>query len=423
MNCEDNEELYAFWLQLACGISNNVYLKIFTHFHSFKEIYECEDYSFLNGKYKCESKLKQKDLSEAYELQKRCRSAGITVLTYYDEQFPKLLKLIQAPPAILYMIGQKCDLNEIVGIAVVGTRNMTPYGAKIAEEFAYQFAIAGATVISGLAKGIDTCAHRGAIRADSFTIAVLGTPIDEIYPKENYKAFHTLYQRGLVISEMYPGCQKTRADFPNRNRIISGLAQATLIVEAGEHSGALITASHAIYQGRSVFAIPGALGDSHAGTNLLIKQGVPAATCAEDVLEDLSLSFPTKIFPERILSTPTIFSTGYTGYIPKNPINVPIKPLVPKKKRETPPELEKETEQSAKPVPEETKELPRFSSEEPESLEEQILMLLRRTAMSIDNLTAETNAEPSELLAALTILEIDGKIRSSAGNIITLNEL
>lgn len=443
---DDNEELYAFWTQLACGISNSVCRKIFTRFSSFREIYECEDFSFLNGKYACESKLKNKDLSEAYELRKKCASGGIHVIPYYSAAYPVSLKLIQAPPAILYALGQMRDLNELVGVAVVGTRSMTPYGAKVAEDFAYYLSICGATVVSGLAKGIDTCAHRGAIRAGGYTIGVLGTPIDEIYPKENLKAFQTLYERGLVVSEMYPGCRRTRADFPNRNRIISGLCDATLIVEAGEHSGALITASHAIYQGRLVYAIPGALGDEHAGTNRLIRDGVRAATCAEDILNELALSHPTKIFPENILSTPRIYSYGYTGPKPSNPIKVPVMHRERKQPPpESPPDAKEEIPEEKPPKKPEAKSdkaafppveppenapakpaeagTPAAAADECDTLEGQILSLLRYGPATTDSLTASTGAETGELLAALTILEIDGRIRSSAGNIITLNEI
>ena len=420
MLCDEKEELYALWTQLACGICNSIYRKLFDRFHSFSEIYNCNDYSFLNGKHKCEAKLKEKDLSDAFELQKKCKSGGIGIFTFFDDRFPKLLRPLQAPPAVLYYIGKPCDLNGIVGVAVVGTRNMTEYGAGIAEDFSFHLSLAGATIVSGLAKGIDTCAHRGAVRAGAYTIGVLGTPIDEIYPKENYKAFHTLYERGLVVSEMYPGCPRTKADFPNRNRIISGLCAATVVVEAGEHSGALITASHAIYQDRLLFAVPGSIGDTHAGTNMLIKKGVRAATCAEDILEDLAVSYPNKIFPENLLSAPRLYSMPYTGYIPQNPIHIPVKhketqkPKTDPKPPETPAAEQKPTQKET-PAP--------FASAEPDSLETEITKLLRHRSMTVDQLAAETRSDTGELLAALTILEIDGKIRSSAGNIITLNEL
>lgn len=391
------DELYALWLQLACGISSTVYLKLFTRFSSCREIYECEDFSFLNGKYICERALKRKDLDEAYELQKRLHSMKLHVLTYYEPRYPKSLRLIQAPPAVLYAIGDLRDLNELVGVAVVGTRNMTSYGAKVAEDFAFYLTLCGATVVSGLAKGIDTCAHRGAIRAEGYTVAVLGTPIDEIYPKENYKAFQTLYQRGLVLSEMYPGCRRTKGDFPNRNRIISGLSEATLVVEAGERSGALITARHAIYQNKPVYAVPGALGDAHAGTNKLIKQGVPAATSAEDILNELALSHPTKIHPEYILSTPRIYAYGNAGA------------GVPKKEYEA-------FEEGSEPVPPKRAVRKKRQTDELSSNAEKICTALKENALTADELAEKTGIGVTDLLAELTILEIEGRVQASAGN-------
>lgn len=410
------EELYALWLQLACGISNSVYLRLFTRFSSCKEIYECEDYSFLNGKYSCVRALQRKELDQAYELQKRCRSANIQILTYYDTRFPQMLRLIQAPPAVLYAIGELRDWNQIVGVAVVGTRQMTAYGAKVAEDFAFYLTLCGVTVVSGLAKGIDTCAHRGAIRANGYTIGVLGTPIDEIYPKENARAFHTLYQRGLVISEMYPGCPRSRGDFPNRNRIISGLSKATLVVEAGERSGALITARHAIDQSKPVYAVPGALGDAHAGTNQLIKRGVQAATSAEDILHDLALSHPTQIHPEYILSTPRIYSYGSTVPDPPEPIFVqernygirpeaaPQKPLTVSGRPADPTPAKQATASAAPPREAET------------ALAGRIRAALEQRALTADELAERLDVGVGELLAELTVLEIDGRLQSAAGN-------
>ena len=391
--------LYALWLQQACGIANTVYLKLFTRFSSCREIYECEDFSFLEGKHLCEKNLKRKDLDEAYELMKNLQEKQIHVLTYYEDRYPDSLRLIQAPPAVLYAIGDLRDLNDLVGVAVVGTRSMTAYGARVAEDFAMRLTVCGATVISGLAKGIDTCAHRGAFRAGGYTIAVLGTPIDEIYPKENARAFHALYKSGLVISEMYPGCKRTRGDFPNRNRIISGLSKATLVVEAGEHSGALITARHAVYQNKLVFAVPGALGDSHAGTNELIKSGARTATSASDILNELSLSYPTKIHPEYLLTSKKIYAYGNASAVTME--DEPFTPLA-----EEPPAP------PSPPPAEPKKEAPRAEG----SPADRICAVLREKPLTADELSALTGIGIGDLLAELTELEIDGKLRSLPGN-------
>ena len=406
-----NEQLYAFWLQLACGIGNHVYLHLFNQFSSFREIYECEDFSFLKGKYKCVPALRNKDLTQAHELQKRCRSMNLHVIPYYDERYPKGLKQIYAPPAILYGIGQLKDLNEIVGVALVGTRRATDYGSKIAEDFAFYMTLCGASIVSGLAKGIDLCAHRGAIKADGYTVAILGTPVDEIYPKENTRAFHTLYKRGLVLSEMYPGCPRSRSDFPHRNRIISGISQAVLIGEAPADSGALITAREAITQGRLLFAIPGALGAAHAGTNQLIKKGVRVATEARDVLNELSLSFPTKIHPEHLFSTPRIYAYGNQS---------PVRQIVPENPflEDSPyPEPVFESPDPTPPPKPEKAEAANPHAEPPAGTNaEKILRALQEHPLTADELIAATGIGVADLLSELTMLEIEGSVSSAAGN-------
>lgn len=406
---ETNEQLYAFWLQIACGIGNRVYLHLFTRFSSFREIYECEDFSFLNGKYKCAAALRDKNLDQAFELQKRCRSMQLHVIPYYDERYPKGLRLINSPPAVLYGIGQLRDLNEMVSVAVVGTRKASAQGMQIAEDFAFYMTLCGASIVSGLARGIDASAHCGAIRAEGYTVAVLGTPIDEIYPKENTRLFHTLYKRGLVLSEMYPGCPRSPADFPNRNRIISGISRAVLIGEAPVGSGALITAREAIAQVRPLYAIPGALGDAHAGTNQLIKKGVTVATEARDILNDLSVSFPTKIHPEYLFSTPRIYAYGNQSPVRKQPKTDPFLDDSPYPEPVTEP---------PKPAPKPQKTGAAEPRKEPpaETNAEKILQALRERPLTADELTAETGIGVSDLLAELTMLELDGSVRSAAGN-------
>lgn len=397
------DELFALWTQLACGICNTVYRKLFSRFASFREIYECEDFSFLEGKHNCERALRQKDLDKAYELQKLLHERGYHVLTYHESRYPASLRTLAAPPAVLYAIGDLRNLNDMVGVAVVGTRNMTSYGASVAEDFAFRLATCGVTIVSGLAKGIDTCAHRGAVRAGSYTIGVLGTPIDVIYPKENAKAFQALYKRGLVISEMYPGCKRTKGDFPNRNRIISGLTQATVVVEAGETSGALITAKHAIYQNKLVFAVPGALGDAHAGTNKLIKQGIPAATDASDILDALSLSHPVRVHPDRVMRQANIYAYGNAGIVSEEQ----DEPFVPT------------DEPAATPEPKPQKQ-PKPKTNPPQTIAEKIIDALQSAPLTADELADRLHIGVTELLSELTMLEIEGSVRASAGNRFTV---
>lgn len=387
------------WFQQAVGIYSRLAGDIFARFNSITEIYNCNDFSFLgNDKEKYIKRLQNKDTTLAFETMKKCESLGVRVTGYYDELYPSRLKNINSPPAVLYSIGNFKNLNDIPCIAIVGTRKMSDYGRETAEKFAYTFAKSGACVVSGLAKGVDTAAHRGAIMADGFTVAVLGNPIGEIYPRENEKAFETLYERGLVISELYPNAPRTRADFPNRNRIISGISDSVVIAEAGEHSGALITARHAISQGKHLYAVPGAIGAENAGTNALIKTGVPAATEPYDVLSSLSLVYPKTLRPYEPAVTENLRSYG-------NVVN--------KAKKVNRTETAKPTEKA-----EPAKETTDFANQETLSTDnaKRILMLLRgANPLTADEISARLGISVSDVMTELTLMEIDGSVISSAG--------
>lgn len=204
--------------------------------------------------------------------------------------YPEQLKNIYDPPLRLYVLGNKAILKE-KGIAIVGTRNPTEYGKKVAIQFAKQLSEKGINIISGLAVGIDTCAHLGNLQVydKAKTIAVLGNGLDEIYPKGNINlAKQIIKSGGCIISEYPIGTKPERINFPQRNRIISGLSKGVLVIEAREKSGSLITADFALEQGREVFAVPGDMGKlTSVGTNNLIKQGAKLVTTYEEILYEI----------------------------------------------------------------------------------------------------------------------------------------
>ena len=214
----------------------------------------------------------------------------IEEISINSNEYPKVLKNIYDPPLKLYILGNK-DILKQKGIAIVGSRNATEYGKKVAFKFARELSEKGINIISGLAVGIDTYAHIGALQEKSMgkTIAVLGSGLDEIYPKQNIElAKQIIKYEGCIISEYPLGTRPQRINFPQRNRIISGLSKGVLIVEAGEKSGSLITADFAIEQGKEVFAIPGNIMNQNSiGTNNLIKQGAKLVTSYKEVLEEL----------------------------------------------------------------------------------------------------------------------------------------
>jgi DNA processing protein len=217
-------------------------------------------------------------------------SKGIQVLTWMDEAYPQRLKEIEQPPPVLYLRGELSP-EDTWAVAIVGTRRVTPYGRQVTEEISSFLAANGITVISGLARGVDAIAHHAALKAGGRTLAVLGSGVDKIYPPENRALAEQIVAHGAVLSDYVPGTPPESSNFPPRNRIISGLSMAVVVVEAGETSGALITAEFAAEQGREVFAVPGnILAPQSKGTNKLIQRGALPLLNASDIMEALNLT-------------------------------------------------------------------------------------------------------------------------------------
>jgi DNA processing protein len=216
-----------------------------------------------------------------------CRQHGITALLHSQPAYPRLLKEIHDPPGVLFVRGQILPADA-TAIAIVGTRHATQYGLTQAQRLASGLSRAGLTIVSGLARGIDAAAHRGALSANGRTIAVLGGGVLNIYPPEHDELAAEVIERGAIVSESPPRAPALGGTFPQRNRIITGLCLGVIVVEAAERSGALISARHAMEQGREVFAVPGRV-DSRAshGCHRLIRDGAKLVQCVDDVLEEL----------------------------------------------------------------------------------------------------------------------------------------
>jgi len=212
---------------------------------------------------------------------------GGTIVTLEDEAYPKRLKDIYDPPVLLYVRGDLRREDELA-VAIVGSRKTSPYGRWFTEKIGRDLAGQGVTIVSGLARGIDSVAHMGALQGGGRTIAVLGCGIDVIYPSENRDLFNQIVRHGAVVSEFPMGSRPEGGHFPRRNRIISGLSIGVVIVQASAKSGSLITAKYALEQGREVFAVPGNVGaDGSRGTNQLIKEGAKLVESSADILEEV----------------------------------------------------------------------------------------------------------------------------------------
>jgi DNA processing protein len=221
---------------------------------------------------------------------KKIESQNIHILTWEDEAYPQRLKEIDQPPPVLYIRGEYLP-DDLFAVAIVGTRRVTPYGRQITEELSSFLVANGITVISGLARGVDSIAHQTALKAGGRTIGVLGSGVDKIYPPEHRALAEKMMSQGAIISDYAPGTPPDASNFPPRNRIISGLSLAVVVIEAGETSGALITAEFAAEQGREVFAVPGSiLAPQSKGTNKLIQNGALPLLSVNDLMQALDLT-------------------------------------------------------------------------------------------------------------------------------------
>ncbi len=301
----------------------------------------------------------------------RAADAGVTVISMDDAAYAPRLKEIYDPPLVLYVRGN-VELLTTPGIAMVGTRHPTPYGSGMAERLATDLASQGLVIISGMARGVDTASHRGAIAAKGKTIAVFGTGVDVIYPKENSRlSEQILALNGALISEFSMGTFAAPQNFPIRNRILSGMSIGVLVVEAAEYSGTRITARLALEQNRDVFAVPGNVTNKNSwGPNTLIKQGAKLVATWEDVWEDLPAEVRLALSPTVTAESPNSSSASL----------FPDEGL----------------------PPHERKILSRLKADE---------------ATHIDEIVEELEAElsSSEIFAALFELELNGKIRQMPG--------
>lgn len=286
------------WLTMAFGANSTKSFKVYSKFGDINKAYATNDYDMegITDEQMC--KLLDKRLEGAFEVLKKCKVLGIRVLCIEDEGYPDKLRAIADPPLVLYCKGKAVNFDENFCIGMVGTRSISDYGFKTAKYLAEGAAAAGAVVVSGLAKGIDAACQRSALNAGGLTVGVIGNSIDTVYPKENAALFNKLYSYGLVISEYWPGCITNKNSFPRRNRIIAGLSNIVVVVEAHARSGSLITATHAVKQGKTVYVPPMPLTEENAGTAALLRGGARLITSVGDLLAEYEALLPHTIPPD-----------------------------------------------------------------------------------------------------------------------------
>ena len=296
--------IYWIWLSLSCSPSGSTFSKLIKEFEDAKDIYLADGKkisSIIGYRNSDRAALENKSLERAEEIYSFCRKHQVGLLPYYDEKYPDLLRQIDNPPVLLYYRGKLPDFDKCFTVAAVGTRSLSDYGRKNAFRISYDLATAGATIVSGMAIGIDGVAMAGALLAGGSTVAIIGSGIDICYPEQHLRLAREIVKSGCVMTEYAPGTRPNKLNFPKRNRIISGLSRATMVFEGPERSGAMITARCAKDQGRAVYALPASVGERNSQlTTLLIKNGAKMCTTAEDILNDFTDSYGGIINPFKL---------------------------------------------------------------------------------------------------------------------------
>ena len=365
--------------------------------------------------------LTKRSADAAKQIARWCHRNSVKILTYDSNTYPACLRELEEPPAVLYCRGTLPDLAERPAIGIVGTRRADAYGEQVAYKISFELAAAGAVIVSGMAEGIDGIATAAALAAGGVPIAVLGCGIDIAYPRHHTRLKGECAEYGAVITEYPPGTPPNGYHFPIRNRLISALSDAVLVVEAGERSGALITARYAVMQGRLLFAVPGDVTAARSqGSNRLLQAGARAALCAEDVISLLRPRYHEGIYEDAFRE-----AVQYATLTPEALAAYGVRSVgVPKKsepgegeKRTRRARGEKKKEAAREPVQE--KEGHRPCAAELSMLtprQRELYAMLPDGAFSVDALT-ERGVPVSEAVSTLTMLEIYGLLSALPGGV------
>jgi len=310
---------YWVWLATRTGVGPARAKRLIDFYGSPENVYNAKDRDYFDVegiKHSDISSLMQKDLDRANKILSACIEIGCRAIAFHDSEYPDRLRNIYDPPPVLYVKGRLPSLDDVTVVGVVGTRNCTPYGILTAENVCYKLSENGIVVVTGLARGVDTAATRGALRGGTETIGVIGSGLDIIYPPENRPMYEDVTSAGAIISEYPPGTPAIRQNFPARNRIISGISLGVAVIEAPKKSGALITAARALEQGRDVFALPGNVDAvTCEGSNKLLREGAIPFMSAEDILDEYTGLYPFKTILSEKPAQKSIDNTSKVDYI------------------------------------------------------------------------------------------------------------
>lgn len=374
-----NKEIFWLWYTQKESLTKKIKFDLFNKFGNIEDLYNTKSYSsykFLSDNAKKE--LSDKDLKNYEKVAELYRKNNVRLISIDMEEYPQLLKHLSTPPLLLYCRGKFINLNERLCISVVGSRKITDYGKNCTKNIAKELAQNGVIIVSGMAYGVDACAHEAALEAGMPTVAVVGTGVNMVYPKTNASLMKNIIKTGMVISEYPLNTEADRHHFPERNRIISGLSAATLVIEADIKSGSLITANYANEIGRDVYAVPGSIYSVNSkGTNSLIRDGAYLTTCADDILDNYRFEYAD------------LLVKGINNKIEHNNIEENI--------------IHEET--AVHKIITETNDIEKI-----------ILSILENDALTIDEICQKTNISISTLNQQLLLMELEEKIKKLPGN-------
>ena len=391
--------LYWLWFHLLTGLTVSQKRALLEYFHDPEQLYRATESAYRTAVQLPEegyTALSDKELKNARALAAECSQKRIGIVTIGDSGYPARLRQIPDAPLVLYYRGRLPNWEAYPAIGIVGTRKASGYGLQIAEKMGAQIAACGGMVVSGAADGIDSAAMKQALLQGGPVVGILGFGADVVYPASSRKLFAQLEEKGCLISEYPPGTPGYKWNFPQRNRLISGISHGVLVVEAPERSGALITARHAMEQGREVFVVPGNINsDTSAGSNNLLREGATAVFEGYDILREYASRFPGQIRKAEPKEIP---------HIPEKVEDVPTKP-------------------AKKPI--DNREVTQYSvlnSGASTLTEEEKTLLSHLTPKieGVDEVIARSGMETAKALSVLTKLSLKGMVKHHPGKCISL---
>lgn len=391
---------YWLWLSTRKGLGAVSALRLLNHFQSPERVYfaRSDEYEWIEGlSRQGRAQLADKSMAEADRILGECDRLDLRILTIQDADYPERLRQLPDAPIVLYVRGRLPVFDEEVAIGVVGTREPSLYGQQMAAKLGYELTRGGGLVVSGIARGLDTAALQGALKAGGRVVSVLGGGIDVYYPRENRWLYEDVAAVGALISEYPPGTENIGAHFPIRNRIISGVSLGVVAVECTERSGTMITMNRALDQDRDLYAVPGAVGSpTSRGTNLLIQQGAKLVTCGNDILCEYRDRYPVKL--AEYIQTEKRQAQRLQSVI---------------RTQETAPEPKPEPEENGQ----EDEELLALEQARERFTDDQIQILqtLAQKPCNTDELVELTQIPVRRVTTALTMLQIGGAVAEGAG--------